>query len=108
MFSGRVLEAAGALEGRAAAQVDEAAGVGRRPARRHGAFDGQHVGPRLRAATTADEPATPRPTTTTSTVSSNRTSLTSSAGMGSMPAFWPERMSPLPLGWRSSSPRLRR
>ena len=87
----RVVEAAGALERRATPQVDEAAGVGRGAAARHGTFDGQHVGIGLRAATTADEPATPRPTTTTSTVSSKRTSLTSRAGMDSMPAFWPER-----------------
>src|ERR1039458_7442768 len=41
--------------------------------------------PVWRAATTADAPAAPRPTTTTSTVSSKRTSLTSSAGIGSIP-----------------------
>ena len=44
---GRVVEAAGALQGRAASQVDEPARVGRRPARRTGAFDGQHVRVRL-------------------------------------------------------------
>ena len=39
----RVLEATGALEGRAASQVDEAAGVGRRPSGPPAPFDGQHV-----------------------------------------------------------------
>ena len=43
----RVLEATGALEGRAASQVDEAAGVGRRPSGSRATFDGQHVRSRL-------------------------------------------------------------
>ena len=47
MFSAESVEAAGPLERRAASQVDEAAGVGRRSARRTGAFDGQHVRIRL-------------------------------------------------------------
>ena len=44
---GRVLEAAGALEGGAASQVDETAGVGRRPAGSRATFDGQHLCARL-------------------------------------------------------------
>ena len=43
----RVLEATGPLEGRAAPEVDEAAGVGRRPSGSGAPFDGQHVGSRL-------------------------------------------------------------
>ena len=43
----RVLEATGALEGRAAPQVEEASGVGRRPSGFPAAFDGEHVRPCL-------------------------------------------------------------
>ena len=43
MFSGESCEAAGVLQGRAASQVDETAGVGRRPTGSRATLDGQHV-----------------------------------------------------------------
>ena len=77
----RVLEATGPLEGRATSQVDRAAGVGRSPPGPPATFDGPDVGPRLsRPHDRRRARAAPKPTTTTSIVSSKRTSLTRRTG----------------------------
>ena len=68
---GGVVEAAGLLERRAAAQIDETPELADVPPGTTARSTARTSASDCRAATTADDPATPRPTTTTSTVSSN-------------------------------------